>query len=65
MGDWQPMASAPKDGLPILVHGEGKYNVVHFGVGILGAGWFDTERRYLRFTPHRWQYLPDVDEADE
>jgi hypothetical protein len=64
MSDWHPMKSAPRDGTPILAHGEGRYSVIHWGMGIVGAGWFESSK-YLRFTPARWQYLPDVDEADE
>ena len=62
MSDWQPMATAPKDGREIIAKGEGGCAVVRWHFGILGHGWFNDARMYIRFTPDRWHELPEDDE---
>jgi hypothetical protein len=55
---WQPIETAPKDGRPILVFGENLYETARWSVGIIGAGWFNATRAYLRITPTHWHWLP-------
>lgn len=56
MIEWNPFSTAPRDGTPILVYGEGGWATVYWSVAL--SCWVDTVRHdMLPWEPTHWAHV--------